>query len=157
VQTRHCIIPSVIGPIRLVASEKGLCGLYLNCERHDFQIPAQSIEDPVHFSAIISQLDAYFAGKLRHFEIPLDVRGTPFQLRAWQALTEIPYGETRSYGEQAQTIGQPTAVRAVGLANGKNPISIIVPCHRVIGKNGALTGYGGGLELKRFLLDLEIQ
>jgi len=154
-QTRHCIISSVIGPIRLIASEKGLCGLYLDHERHAFRIPAQSVEDPAHFSAIICQLGAYFAGALRQFDIPLDLRGTPFQIRAWRALTAIPYGETCSYGEQARAIGQPPAVRAIGLANGKNPVSIIVPCHRVIGKNGALTGYGGGLERKRFLLDLE--
>jgi methylated-DNA-[protein]-cysteine S-methyltransferase len=151
----HCTTPSPIGPICLVASEKGLCGLYLDGGRHDFQMPPQSIEDPAHFSAIISQLDAYFAGKLRQFEIPLDLRGTPFQLQAWQALTEIPYGQNRSYGEQAKSIGKPAAVRAIGLANGRNPVSIIIPCHRVIGKNGTLTGYGGGLERKRFLLDLE--
>lgn len=151
----HCTAPSPVGPIRLVASEKGLCGLYLNSEQHDVQMAQPSIEEPAYFSAILSQLGAYFAGNLRQFEIPLDLRGTSFQLRAWQALTEIPYGQTCSYGEQARAIGQAAAVRAIGLANGKNPISIIVPCHRVIGKNGSLTGYGGGLERKRFLLDLE--
>jgi methylated-DNA-[protein]-cysteine S-methyltransferase len=153
----HCTTPSPIGPIRLVASERGLCGLYLDGERHDFQTDPESVGDSAYFSAILCQLDAYFAGTLRRFEVTLDLRGTAFQLEAWQALTEIPYGQTRSYGEQAKSIGKPAAVRAIGLANGRNPVSIIVPCHRVIGKNGALTGYGGGLERKRFLLDLEMQ
>jgi len=101
------------------------------------------------------ELDAYFQGKLRAFSVPLAPRGTDFQKRVWIALTKIPYGETRSYGQQAHSIGQPAAVRAVGAANGKNPIGIIVPCHRVIGANGTLTGYAGGLHNKEFLLKLE--
>jgi methylated-DNA-[protein]-cysteine S-methyltransferase len=154
-KTYHCSTLSPLGRLRLVATEKGLCGLYMDSERHGFQPGADSIEDTHHFSSVISQLDAYFAGNLRQFQVPLDLVGTPFQLRAWQALQEIPFGETCSYGEQAARIGHSKAVRAIGLANGKNPVSIIVPCHRVIGKTGNLTGYGGGLERKRFLLDLE--
>lgn len=151
----HFTTPSPIGPLLLVGTSKGLCGLYMACERHTFVPPADSIEDAAHFSAIISQLNAYFTGELRRFDVALDLVGTPFQMEAWQALQEIPYGETRSYGEQAASIGRAKAVRAIGLANGRNPVSIIVPCHRVIGKNGLLTGYGGGMERKRYLLDLE--
>jgi methylated-DNA-[protein]-cysteine S-methyltransferase len=102
------------------------------------------------------QLRAYFANELRVFELPLAPRGTPFQLAVWNALREIPYGETRSYAQLAKTIGKPNAVRAVGAANGANPLPIVVPCHRVIGSNGALTGFGGGLNAKRYLLDLEL-
>ena len=101
------------------------------------------------------QLGEYFQGRRRQFDLPLAPSGTPFQLRAWQALRDIPYGATRSYGEQARAMGQPRAVRAVGAANGRNPIAIVVPCHRVIGGDGKLTGYGGGLDVKQYLLDLE--
>ena len=101
------------------------------------------------------KLDAYFAGKLRAFNVPVAPRGTEFQRKCWAALQQIPYGATRSYGQQADAINNPKAVRAVGLANGRNPISIIIPCHRVIGANGGLTGYGGGMGRKQFLLDLE--
>jgi O-6-methylguanine DNA methyltransferase len=104
---------------------------------------------------LAAQLAAYFAGELRDWSLPLDLRGTPFQLEAWQALRLIPYGTTRAYSEHAAAIGHPRAVRAVGAANGANPISIIVPCHRLIGKGGALVKYGGGLEIKRRLLELE--
>lgn len=101
------------------------------------------------------QLDEYFEGRRRRFDLPLAPSGTPFQLRAWKALQDIPYGATRSYGEQARAMGQPKAVRAVGAANGRNPIAIVVPCHRVIGGDGRLTGYGGGLDVKQYLLELE--
>lgn len=101
------------------------------------------------------QLDEYFEGRRRGFDLSLAPSGTPFQLRAWKALQDIPYGATRSYGEQARAMGQPRAVRAVGAANGRNPIAIVVPCHRVIGGDGRLTGYGGGLEVKQYLIDLE--
>lgn len=101
------------------------------------------------------QLDEYFRGRRQRFDLPLAPSGTPFQLRAWKALRDIPYGATRSYGEQARAMGQPRAVRAVGAANGRNPIAIVVPCHRVIGGDGRLTGYGGGLGIKQYLLDLE--
>jgi methylated-DNA-[protein]-cysteine S-methyltransferase len=108
-----------------------------------------------HNLRLISQLDAYFAGKLREFKIPLDLRGTSFQRRVWELLCDIPWGETRSYGQIAKALGQPKAARAVGRAVGTNPVSIVVPCHRVIGSDGTLTGYGGGLDRKEALLKLE--
>lgn len=145
--------PSPVGTLTLVATERGLNGLY-----PDGHAPAPEPEwlrDAAPFREVCRQLDAYFAGDLREFDIPLDLQGTPFQLKVWNALLDIPFGETIHYGEQARRIGQPQASRAVGLANGRNPISVIVPCHRVIGKNGSLTGYGGGLSMKRHLLNLE--
>jgi methylated-DNA-[protein]-cysteine S-methyltransferase len=111
--------------------------------------------DPGAFNDAVDQLGAYFAGELTDFDIELDLRGTEFQQRVWKALLTIPYGDTRSYGEIAEQIGAPGAARAVGLANGHNPIAIVVPCHRVIGARGSLTGYGGGLDRKRTLLELE--
>jgi methylated-DNA-[protein]-cysteine S-methyltransferase len=101
---------------------------------------------------VVRQLEEYFAGRRRVFDLPIRMQGTEFQRRAWRSLMEIPYGETRSYGEQARRIGNPNASRAVGLANGRNPIPIVVPCHRVIGADGSLTGFGGGIERKRWLL-----
>jgi methylated-DNA-[protein]-cysteine S-methyltransferase len=111
--------------------------------------------DPGAFNDAVDQLGAYFAGELTDFDIELDLRGTEFQQRVWKALLTIPYGDTRSYGEIAEQIGAAGAARAVGLANGHNPIAIVVPCHRVIGARGSLTGYGGGLDRKRSLLELE--
>lgn len=111
--------------------------------------------DDAAFDDLREQLAAYFAGTLREFTLPLAPRGTPFQLAVWNALRAIPYGTTRSYSDIAESIGKPAAVRAVGAANGANPLPIIVPCHRVIGKGGSLTGFGGGLKVKRYLLDLE--
>jgi methylated-DNA-[protein]-cysteine S-methyltransferase len=111
--------------------------------------------DPRAFDDTVKQLVAYFAGELTDFDIELELRGTEFQRRVWKALLAIPYGETRSYGEIADQIGAPGSARAVGWANGHNPIAIVVPCHRVIGANGSLTGYGGGLDRKRTLLGLE--
>jgi methylated-DNA-[protein]-cysteine S-methyltransferase len=111
--------------------------------------------DPGAFNDAVDQLGAYFAGELTDFDIELDLRGTEFQQRVWKALLTIPYGDTRSYGEIAEQIGAPGAARAVGLANGHNPVAIVVPCHRVIGARGSLTGYGGGLDRKRSLLELE--
>ncbi|MGV0067282.1 methylated-DNA--[protein]-cysteine S-methyltransferase [Mycobacterium colombiense] len=113
--------------------------------------------NPRAFGEAVEQLDAYFAGELTDFDVELDLRGTAFQRRVWRALLTIPYGETRSYGEIAEQIAAPGAARAVGLANGHNPIAIVVPCHRVIGANGSLTGFGGGLGRKRTLLELEKQ
>jgi len=107
------------------------------------------------FDDVVSQLEEYFEGRRREFQLALAPEGTPFQLRVWKALLDIPYGETISYGELAERIGQPSASRAVGLANGSNPIPIVIPCHRVIGSNGKLTGYGGGLAIKERLLALE--
>ena len=112
-------------------------------------------EGGVHNAETARQLDAYFAGELKNFDVPLDMQGTDFQQTVWKQLTAIPYGETWSYGETAAAIGKPSASRAVGHANGRNPVSIIVPCHRVIGSSGRLVGYGGGLDCKRALLELE--
>jgi methylated-DNA-[protein]-cysteine S-methyltransferase len=120
------------------------------------QQPAEDwVVDASPFRLAIAQLDEYFAGKRRQFDLPLAPRGTEFQRRVWRALREIPYGQTVSYGELARRIGKPNASRAVGLANGANPLPIIVPCHRVIGADGSLTGFGGGLPIKRTLLALE--
>tara|TARA_B100001057_G_scaffold463187_1_gene516896 strand:- start:15066 stop:15467 length:402 start_codon:yes stop_codon:yes gene_type:complete len=112
-------------------------------------------EDNKPFNAVIKQLDEYFDGKRQDFDLPLRPAGTEFQRQVWQALQQIPYGETWSYGELAKHVGTPNAYRAVGAANGINPIPVIIPCHRVIGSNGKLTGFGGGLEAKAFLLNLE--
>jgi O-6-methylguanine DNA methyltransferase len=116
---------------------------------------ARVLPDGPGLAELAAQLDAYFAGELREWSLPLDVRGTSFQIQAWQGLLQIPYGHVRAYSEHALAIGHPRAVRAVGAANGANPISIIVPCHRLIGKGGSLVKYGGGLEIKRRLLELE--
>ncbi|HEX9985698.1 MAG TPA: methylated-DNA--[protein]-cysteine S-methyltransferase [Thermoanaerobaculia bacterium] len=111
--------------------------------------------DDALFAGTIDQLGEYFTGRRRTFDLPLVPKGTEFQLAVWNALTKIPYGETRSYSDVARTIRRPDAVRAVGAANGANPLPIVIPCHRVIGANGALTGFGGGIETKKFLLELE--
>lgn len=157
----HAVVESPLGPLRLVAEGDLLCGVYFEDQRHVPQpevfgtfLPG-GLEGPL--AAVADQLDAYFAGELTTFHVALAPAGTPFQLRVWAALREIPYGQTRSYGEIASHLGQPGAARAVGLANGRNPIGIIVPCHRVIGADGSLTGYGGGMERKRALLELERQ
>lgn len=138
--------------IRVTAGEGGICTIDLNAEE-----PAAGRRNDGHpqLAEAARQLRAYFAGELREFRLALDLRGTGFQKRVWRELTAIPYGETRSYGEIASAIGAPRAVRAVGAANGANPAPIVVPCHRVIGAGGKLTGYGGGLPLKKKLLDLE--
>jgi O-6-methylguanine DNA methyltransferase len=117
----------------------------------------QAVEahDSTSLSSLSEQLNAYFEGTLRAFSVPLDLRGTPFQLSVWNALLDIPYGEVRSYGDIARAIDRPSAVRAVGAANGANPVPIIVPCHRVIGSSGKLVGYGGGVDIKERLLRLE--
>lgn len=116
---------------------------------------AVEVHDPTSLASLSEQLNAYLDGTLRTFSVPLDLRGTPFQLKVWNALLAIPYGEVRSYGEIARAIGRPSAVRAVGAANGANPVAIVVPCHRVIGSSGKLVGYGGGLDIKERLLRLE--
>jgi methylated-DNA-[protein]-cysteine S-methyltransferase len=113
------------------------------------------VRDDAAFDDAVEQLDAYFAGELTEFDLELDLDGTAFNRQVWTALRDIPYGETRSYGDIARVIGSPGASRAVGAANGRNPIAIVIPCHRVIGASGALTGYGGGLDRKRQLLELE--
>jgi methylated-DNA-[protein]-cysteine S-methyltransferase len=137
---------------RLVASDSGILRI-----RFGGGAPPEGRHDPGNplLVAAASQLRAYFAGELREFHLPLDLRGTDFQLRVWRQLLTIPYGETRSYAEIARAMGAPGTVRAVGAANGANPIAIVVPCHRVIGSGGKLVGYSGGLPLKKRLLDLE--
>jgi methylated-DNA-[protein]-cysteine S-methyltransferase len=148
-------LPSPVGELTLVSDGERLTGLYLPTHRRATSLDGAAVRDPAPFGAVIEQLDAYFVRERTAFDVPLAPSGTPFQLAVWSALREIPYGQTTSYGAIAGRIGRPSAVRAVGLANGRNPISIIVPCHRVIGANGALTGYGGGLERKQVLLELE--
>lgn len=151
----HTVVDSPVGPLTLVASDGVLAGLYMDEQRHRPPEEIFGVPDPAGFDAVIAELEAYFAGGLTEFTVPLASAGTPFQQSVWDALRAIPYGETVSYGQLADRIGRPKAVRAVGLANGRNPVSIIVPCHRVIGADGGLTGYGGGVERKRYLLDFE--
>ncbi|MGB8166504.1 MAG: methylated-DNA--[protein]-cysteine S-methyltransferase [Chthoniobacteraceae bacterium] len=148
-------IPSPLGRLQLRSTGDALTALYMENHRHELERPADAKSDAAPFRAAIAQLEEYFAGERREFSLPLAAEGTDFQRGVWSGLAAIPYGVTLSYGQLAQAIGRPRAIRAVGLANGRNPISIIVPCHRVIGANGTLTGYGGGMERKRFLLDLE--
>ncbi|HXM40955.1 MAG TPA: methylated-DNA--[protein]-cysteine S-methyltransferase [Bryobacteraceae bacterium] len=136
----------------VVASEAGIRAIELNATT---ELPGREGQSNPLLRQAIEQLRAYFAGELRDFDLTLDMQGTEFQKRVWRELRNIPYGETRSYSFVATTIGAPKAVRAVGSANGRNPVPIVVPCHRVIGAGGSLVGYGGGLPLKRFLLDLE--
>lgn len=149
-------VESPIGPLTLAGVDSTLMHLTMADQTHEPDRTGWRLGGPRQFADVIAQLDAYFAGRLTEFEVTLDADGTEFQRRVWSALRTIPYGETRSYGEIAAQIGSPAASRAVGLANGRNPISIVVPCHRVIGSTGRLTGYGGGLVRKRLLLDLEI-
>ena len=146
---------SPIGTIQLRGTDAALTGVFMEKHRHEPARPADAVRDAGPLRAAQRELEEYFAGERREFSLALAPAGTPFQSRVWQALRAIPYGETISYGELARRIGNPRAVRAVGLANGRNPLAIIVPCHRVIGANGTLTGYGGGLERKQFLLALE--
>jgi methylated-DNA-[protein]-cysteine S-methyltransferase len=141
---------SPVGRLLLAADEAGLRKVLFGGEPE-----AQWREDPAALAEPVRQLRAYFAGELHDFDLPLAPEGTPFQMRVWRELRNIPYGQTISYGELARRVGSPKGSRAVGLANGANPISIVVPCHRVIGSNGKLTGYGGGLENKERLLALE--
>jgi methylated-DNA-[protein]-cysteine S-methyltransferase len=136
----------------LAASDRGLCRLSF-----DGTEPGPRDDGHPMLRSTVGQLEEYFRGKLREFRVPLDLRGTRFQVEVWQALLRIPYGETRSYAEIAEEIGNPKAVRAVGHANGSNPIAIIVPCHRVVASGGGLGGYGGGLDLKGRLLTLEAE
>jgi methylated-DNA-[protein]-cysteine S-methyltransferase len=151
---RYRTIDSPIGPLILAGRGSVLTNLRMVDQTHEPSRAGWS-PDPGAFPGAVAQLGAYFAGELTDFDIEFDLRGTDFQRRVWQALLTIPYGETRSYGEIAEQIEAPGSARAVGWANGHNPIAIIVPCHRVIGASGSLTGYGGGLDRKRTLLELE--
>lgn len=148
-------IESPLGPLLLVADDAGLRQILFVNGRHAAQPESSWKEDEARFSATIRQLHKYFAGELENFDLELAPEGTPFQLSVWRRLCDIPYGATVSYAELANRIGNPKACRAVGLANGSNPIPIVIPCHRVIGSNGKLTGYGGGLPRKQLLLELE--
>jgi methylated-DNA-[protein]-cysteine S-methyltransferase len=154
-QMLYTIIDSPIGELLLAGNGSSLSRLDMRGGRRPIAIPATWRRDDDAFEVARAQLREYFDGTRRAFDVPLTLRGNPFELRVWEALQEIPYGETISYGQIARQLGAPAAARAVGLANGRNPVAVIVPCHRVIGADGTLTGYGGGLERKRFLLDLE--
>ena len=153
----YCLIPTPVGRLMLAGNPQRLTGLSFQDGPHPQNPPAHWTYERNPFSEVIDQLEEYFAGTRTHFTIPLEQKGTPFQQRVWQALLNIPYGQTVSYGEIARSIGLPRASRAVGAANGKNPISILVPCHRVIGHSGKLVGYGGGLSIKEKLLAHERQ
>ncbi len=159
---RHTVLDSPLGPLTVVAQDATLCGLYVEqglrkaLERRTADGaplggPCRPEDDRV-LSAVAEQLTAYFDRELTEFDVPLSAAGTPFQQRVWSALRGIPYGETRSYGQLAAELGNPAACRAVGAANGRNPVSIVVPCHRVVGSTGRLTGYAGGLTTKEQLL-----
>jgi len=151
----YCIIESPISLILLAGNEKGLKHLIFLKGEKEFKIPEEWIENKESFNEVIKQLKAYFSRELKSFDLKLAPEGTEFQKSVWKALCKIPYGETRSYKDIAISIGNSKACRAVGLANNRNPIAIIVPCHRVIGSNGKLTGYASGLDVKEFLLKLE--
>ncbi|MBX9695240.1 MAG: methylated-DNA--[protein]-cysteine S-methyltransferase [Cyanobacteria bacterium] len=148
-----------MGELLLTSDGKDLTGTYVRNEKHCLTVGDDWIEEPdlLIFKRIKRQLEEYFSGRRTEFELENVLpSGTEFQRQVWKELTKIPFGETITYGELARRVDRPKAIRAVGQANGRNPISIIIPCHRVIGANGSLTGYGGGLSCKRFLLDLEI-
>lgn len=150
-------MPSPVGVLRLVASDAGLVAVLWPEDDPKRVRLEETREDDSHvvLRKTVAQLEEYFAGTRREFDLPLDARGTDFQKQVWEQLLAIPYGKTRSYGEIAARLGKPSASRAVGTANGRNPLSIVVPCHRVIGTSGSLTGFAGGLETKRILLELE--
>lgn len=150
------VIDSPVGPLTLVASDLGLRAILWPHERAG-RVPLSDVVDGDHpvLTAATEQLGEYFAGTRQQFDLPLDPSGTAFQLDAWQALSHIPYGTTVSYATQASRVGRPKAVRAIGAANGRNPISIVVPCHRVVAANGSLAGFAGGLDNKRWLLNFE--
>jgi len=150
----HCEYPSPIGVLTLVASDAGLQGVWWP---EDARAPDLGERDPDHpvLQQARRELDEYFSGRRTQFDVPLDPIGTDFQRAAWEVLRTIPYGRTINYGEQARRLGDPAKARAVGAANGRNPISIIVPCHRVVGASGALTGFAGGVDTKGWLLDFE--
>lgn len=153
--TTHSTMTSPIGPLTIVEREGGLAAIYMAEHAHapDPGTLGERVDDALPEAT--RQLREYFNGKRTEFDLPLNPVGTEFQRQVWALLTEIPYGETRTYGELAAALGRPSASRAVGMANGRNPISIVVPCHRVVGSSGTLTGYAGGVERKEFLLALE--
>ena len=157
---RHAVVDSPIGPLTIAASARGVTGIYMLNHSHPPAAEAlgeklDAAGDDPFIARAADQLGEYFSGQRTSFDVPLDAAGTEFQRRVWAALARIPFGQTRSYGELALELGDVKLTRAVGTANGRNPVSIIVPCHRVIGADGSLTGYAGGLERKLFLLRLE--
>jgi methylated-DNA-[protein]-cysteine S-methyltransferase len=154
----HVVLPSPVGPLTVVAEDGAITHVHLGEAKHgpaddELGVPAELDEEP--FAAAASQLAAYFDGDLQEFDLPLAPRGDTFHQRVWALLREIPYGQTRSYGDLARALGDRNLAQAVGTANGRNPIAIVIPCHRVIGSDGSLVGYAGGLDRKRFLLALE--
>ncbi len=149
------VVASPVGPLTLGAGDAGLTHVLFGDQRASTADGTGAGAARI-LDAAQGQLAEYFAGERRAFELPLDPRGTPFQLAVWQLLRDIPYGETITYGEQARRLGRLGAARAVGAANGRNPLSIVVPCHRVVGADGRLVGFGGGLDAKRYLLNLEV-
>ena len=151
----HTTVDSPIGRLTLVADGGVLTGLYLPDHTRGPRPEVLGADRPDGFEEVAAQLEEYFAGARTGFTVPVAPTGTPFQRAVWRELTAIPYGQTRAYGQIADALGGPHLTRAVGAANGRNPISILVPCHRVVGSDGSLTGYAGGLDRKRFLLDLE--
>ena len=157
--TYTCTVPSPVGPLTLVSNERALLELSWDGDRNDHRpsLVHSAIVDASHpvLAQAARELEEYFAGRRQAFTVHVEAAGTEFQHRAWEVLRGIPYGETISYGEQSRRLGNPRAVRAVGGANGRNPVGIIVPCHRVIGADGSLTGFGGGVDVKRWLLDHE--
>lgn len=150
-------VNSPVGKLKLVASDKGMVAILWENDKPSRVRLGELVEDRTHpvLTDAEGQLAEYFAGRRKTFSVPLDMRGTSFQVSVWKALLQIPFGETRSYGQLAKHLGNPQATRAVGAANGRNPLSIVVPCHRVIGSSGKLTGFAGGLETKAQLLSLE--
>ncbi len=153
---RTCEAP--FGVVTVIGSGLGIRFVMFSNDAHPKPLEKLQISDTeIHDSVndAITQLQEYFAGSRHDFELPLDLQGTEFQVAAWNALAEIPYGSTASYGQQAASIGRPTAVRAIGGANGRNPVAIVLPCHRIVGADGSLTGFGGGIEVKKWLLDHE--
>lgn len=151
----YTLFETLVGPLLVVRDGDGLKRVAFQSGPKRMAPERHWKRDNMAFREVAEQFASYFAGELREFDLPLAPEGTAFQLAAWEALRRIPYGETRSYGQQAQSMGRPKAARAVGAANGANPLSIVVPCHRVIGSNGQLTGFGGGVDLKAKLLALE--
>jgi methylated-DNA-[protein]-cysteine S-methyltransferase len=152
---RHTVIGSPVGPLTLVGDGAALIGLYFDGHRRTPRLADRGPRVDDGFDAAVRQLGEYFAGARREFDLDLAPQGSAFEKQVWALLTKIPYGETRTYGQLAAELGDPGAAQAVGNANGWNPVSIIVPCHRVVGTSGSLTGYAGGLHRKRFLLSLE--
>lgn len=152
---RYTTIDSPVGPLLLAASDAGLHAIEFHQSRHPLRRDGWQLGDHVLLRETARQLDEYFAGTRHAFDLPLAPRGTEFQRNVWHTLATIPFGETISYAQLAGRVGKPTATRAVGAANGRNPLPIVLPCHRVIGADGSLTGFGGGLPTKRFLLQLE--